>query len=178
MCLLRYLTTYVLMILIVLILNGCQGYQLGAPSLYHEEIRTVHVRMAQVDSWRANLGERLTEAVCKRITDRTPFQLADAGKADSELVIKLVAENQEVSALNRYNDTRQKTLNWTVVAVWTDKRRNVLGELEPIPLNQNGVTIDGRSYLVAEMGQSGATAQQELIDKLANQIVDLMEQPW
>ncbi len=161
-----------------LLLVGCSGYQLGSATLYHNEIRTVHVPMIQADSWRAGLGERLTEAVCKRIADRTPYQLADADKADTVLEVRLVAENQHASVMNRYNDTRQKTLRWTIIASWKDRRQNTIAQMDPIPLKSESVTINAESYLVAEMGQSGSTAQQEVIDRLANQIVQIMEEPW
>jgi len=164
---------------ILLLTTGCAGYQMGNATLYNNRIKTVFVPMVQADTYRAGLGERLTEAVCKRITERTPFELASASEADSELSIRLVAENQTVSALNKYNDTRQKNLNWTVVAVWKDRQNNVLAESDPIPINQKeGVILNSQSYLVAETGQSTATAQQDLIDQIADQIVGLMENPW
>lgn len=134
--------------------------------------------MVEVDSYRSGLGERLTEAICKKITERTPYVLADAKKADSTLIVRLGAENQSVSALNRYNDTRQKDLTWSVTAVWHDRRNVPLAQIEPLPLSSLGVSINAQSYLVAEMGQSGAVAQQELIEKIANQVVGLMEEKW
>ena len=51
---------------------GCTGYQFGTNMLYTSEIKTVFVPIAEADTYRHDLGERLTEAVCKRITDRTP----------------------------------------------------------------------------------------------------------
>lgn len=166
------------LVLPILLFIGCSGYQIGAPTLYHEEIKTVHVPMVQADSWRTGMGERLTEAICKKIADKTPYRLADADQADTILEVRLVSENQHASVMNRYNDTRQKTYNWSLVAVWRDKRQNMLAQMNPIPLNSESVTVSATGYLVAEMGQSGSTAQQEVIERLANQIVQIMEQPW
>ncbi|MDO5581989.1 MAG: LPS assembly lipoprotein LptE [Planctomycetia bacterium] len=157
---------------------GCNGYQCGTRSLYRNEIKTVFVPMVQADSWRKALGERLTESVCKRITERTPFDLAGPGDADTVLAINLVADNHSASIMNRYNDTAQKTISWSIIAVWKDKSDNILAQLDPIPLSGNGVALTEQSFLVAEMGQSNATAQQEVIDKLADRIVGLMEEPW
>ena len=134
--------------------------------------------MVMADTYRDGLGERLTEAICKRITTATPYDLADAKHADSVLEVHLVAENQFVSALNKYNDTRQKNFAWNVVAVWKDNQHNVLATQDPIPLASLGVTLSAQGYLVAETGQSGAVTQQEVIDKLADQIVGLMEEKW
>jgi hypothetical protein len=44
---------------------GCAPYRMGVQSLYSCNIRTVYVPMFESDSFRRNLGERLTEAVQK-----------------------------------------------------------------------------------------------------------------
>lgn len=167
-----------LIVSMIILGSGCNGYQCGTRSLYRNEIKTVFVPMVQTDSWRKALGERLTEAVCKRITERTPFDLAGPGDADTVLAINLVADNHSVSIMNRYNDTAQKTINWSIIAVWKDKRENILAQLDPIPLSGEGVSLNEQAFLVAEMGQSNATTQQDVIDKLADRIVGLMEEPW
>ena len=46
---------------------GCAGYQWGQRTLYRPDVQTVHVPIFQSDSFRRNLGERLTEAVVKEI---------------------------------------------------------------------------------------------------------------
>ena len=49
--------------------------------------------------------------------------------------------------------------------------------MTPVSMN-DGVTLESSAYLVPEVGQSSATSQQEAIDKLADEIVGLMETPW
>ncbi len=44
---------------------GCAGYQLGNQTLYPRHIRTVHVPVVESASFRRNMGERLTEAICR-----------------------------------------------------------------------------------------------------------------
>ena len=46
-----------------LLLAGCAGYQVGTDSLYAPDVATVYVPMIESDSYRRDLGERLTEAV-------------------------------------------------------------------------------------------------------------------
>ena len=157
---------------------GCSGYHFGTRGLYTSEIRTVFVPIAEADTYRHDLGERLTEAVCKRITDRTPFDLASSQDADSVLFIRLKSENQYISGLDRYNNTRQKNMVWCISAEWKTRREETLARLDPIPLTSIGVSVNEMSYLVAEMGQSTATVQQDLIDKLADRVVGLMEEKW
>ena len=157
---------------------GCSGYHFGTRGLYTSEIRTVFVPIAEADTYRHDLGERLTEAVCKRITDRTPFDLASSQDADSVLFIRLKSENQYISGLDRYNNTRQKNMVWCISADWKTRQEETLARLDPIPLTSVGVSVNEMSYLVAEMGQSTATVQQDLIDKLADRVVGLMEEKW
>lgn len=162
----------------IFLFGGCAGYQVGTGGLFNQEIKTVHVPMVEADTYRSGLGEKLTEAICKKITERTPYDMASASKADSVLIVRLTAENQYISALDAWNNTRQKNLVWQVSAVWKDRRNQSLAELEPIPLSDLGVTMNVQGYLVPETGQSGATAQQELVEKIANQVVGLMESQW
>ena len=163
-----------------LTLCGCSGYNVGPRGLYCDEIKTIFVPMVEADTYRAAFGERLTEAVCKKITEQTPYALAGPGEADAELSIRLVSETQSVSAFNRYNDTRQKSANLAVTAVLRARRGGaVLAESSPILLTSDGgANVTSQGYLVAEMGQSTATAQQEAIDKIADEIVGLLESGW
>lgn len=157
---------------------GCTGYHFGTNALYTSEIKTVFVPIAEADTYRHDLGERLTEAVCKRITDRTPFDIASSQNADSVLFIRLKSDNQYISGLDRYNNTRQKNMVWCVSAEWKTRQEETLARLDPIPLTSIGVSVNEMSYLVAEMGQSTATVQQDLIDKIADRVVGLMEEKW
>ena len=160
----------------------CDGgtYHIGPEGLYSKGIRTVFVPIVEADTYRAGFAERLTEAICKKFTEQTPYQLASAGSADSILSVKLVAENQTVTAYNRYDDTRQKNVSLVAVAVWRELNPNLTAnEVDATAIGVGeGVVIDAQSYLVPEMGQSTAVAQQEAIEKLAAEIVNLMETAW
>lgn len=160
---------------------GClRGYQVGPYGLYNREIKTVYVQMVDADTYRTAFGERLTEAICKKITEQTPYRLGLAESADTLLAVRLTSETQSIAAYNRYDDTREKNLRLVVTAVWKDRRSDkTLGETELPPVSMNdGVTVESNAYLVPEMGQSSTTAQQEAIEKIAEQIVGLMETAW
>lgn len=159
---------------------GCSGYNIGPRGLYDENIKTIFVPMVEADTYRAAFGERLTEAICKKITEQTPYSLAGPGEADATLSVRLVSETQSVSAFNRYDDTRQKSADLAVVAVLRARRGGaVLAESAPLLLTSSGgANVTSQGYLVAETGQSNATAQQEAIDKIAEQVVGLLESGW
>ncbi len=163
-----------------LTLCGCAGYNVGPRGLYDENIKTIFVPMVEADTYRAAFGERLTEAICKKIAEQTPYSLAGPSEADATLSVRLVSETQSVSAFNRYDDTRQKSADLAVVAVLRSRRGGaVLAETAPLLLTADGgANITSQGYLVAEMGQSNATAQQEAIDKIADQVVGLLESGW
>lgn len=159
---------------------GLGGYHIGPDGLYNMEIKTVHVPMVEASTYRHAFAERLTEAIVKKITEQTPYRIATASNADSILTVKLTGETQSVSALNRYDDTRQKNVELTATAVWTDVRGFASVNQSPNQSlsKQSGATILSQSFLVPEMGHSTATAQQEAIEKLADRIVGLMETSW
>lgn len=155
------------------LISGCAGYHVGTASLYRTDVKTIHVPIFMSDSYRRHLGERLTEAVCKKIEMRTPYKVIGRPTADTTLVGRIVADKQHVSIVDDYNGPRQKNLNLVVEVEWRDHRGNMIRGLDPIQID-----IEADSYIVAEMGQSYATASQETIDKMADRIVDMMTNPW
>ena len=157
---------------------GCSGYRVGTNTLYNTEIKTVHVPIFQSDGFRRDLGERLTEAVCKRIEQRTPYKVVHRSKADSVLSGRLARDSQNVSLVDDYAGTRQKKVQLTVYVQWKDHRGNMLRTMSPIAWNDVPVDITTTSDMVAEMGHSYATASQDAIDQMADQIVDMMQMPW
>ena len=159
--------------------TGCAGYQIGTNTLYNTGIRTVHVPIFQNDGFRKDMGERLTEAVCKKIEQRTPYKVVHRpNSADSVLSGRIVRESQSVSLVDDYAGTRQKKVELLVYVQWKDRRGNSLRAMSPISWNDAPVDITTTSDMVAEMGHSYATASQEAIDKMADQIVDMMQMPW
>ena len=161
---------------------GCclSGYQVGSDGLYSNEIHTVYVPMVEASSYREGFAERLTEAIVKKISEQTPYRIASYANADSYLTVTLTGETQRVSAVDRRDGTRQKNVELTATAVWTDVREATVLNRSPSPALSRGAgaTILSQTFLVPEMGQSTATSQQEAIDKLADQIVGLMEADW
>ena len=80
--------------LLPLLFCGCAAYQIGNQSLYPLEIHTVSVPVFQSNSFRRNLGERLTEAVVKEIERRTPYKVVSDPGADSVLTGRIVTERK------------------------------------------------------------------------------------
>lgn len=163
----------------VLNLPGCAGYRVGNDSLFRPDIETVYVPIFQSDSLRPGLGERLTEAVVKEIELRTPYKVVGSlDRADSILQGRIVSETKRTVVEDPYDDPREVATRMQVEVQWVDYRGQALTPAETIPLPQALSTVVAETTFVPEVGQSLATSQQETIQRLASQIVGMMETPW
>jgi hypothetical protein len=162
--------------------GGCAGYRFGNNTLYAANVRTVYVPMFQSDSFRTtpsiDIGERLTEAVCKEIERRTPFKVVGtAGDADSVLTARVVADTKRIGVESPTDQSRLVEMNMQVLVTWADRGGAVLAK-GAVPLPAASVDVGQSAALVPEYGRSVASTQQEAIIKMAQQIVGLMEEPW
>ena len=160
--------------------SGCQGlgYHVGTKSLFGQDIKTVYVPVFESDIDRPGVAERLTEAVCKRIEARSPYKVVGRPDADSVLTGKIATDIKAITLYNRFNDVRQRTGTLSVFITWKDRRNKDLRPFEAIPWNESSATVRATSYFMPEFGQSIATAEMEQIDRIADQIVGMMEIPW
>jgi Lipopolysaccharide-assembly len=163
---------------VLLLFCGCAGYQIGNQSLYPSEIHTVYVPIFKSSSFRRNLGERLTEAVVKEIERTTPYKVVNDPNADSILSGAIVQEGKTVLIPDLSGDAREVEANINVQVSWVDRKGRMLRDNKAIPLPSEIADVSGTGDVVAEVGQSVATAQQQAICRIAQQIVGLMEKPW
>ncbi|MFP6750742.1 MAG: LPS assembly lipoprotein LptE [Pirellulaceae bacterium] len=160
-------------------ISGCAGYQLGLDSLYRPDVKTVHVPIFQSDSYRRGLGEQLTEAVVKQIESRTPYKVVSASDADSRLNGAIVYQRKRVLAENSFDEPRDLETEIVVEVSWIDRQGDALMQRVVDPAAAVlPIRIGQAVNFVPESGQSLATAHQEAIQKLARQIVDQMELRW
>lgn len=162
----------------ILLNFGCTPYQFGARSLYCEDIRTVYVPVAKNDTFRHDLGVRLTEAVIRQVESRTPYKVTGDPNADSTLSLRFTSESKRVLTESLSDDPRALDALVTVQAAWVDRRGN--------PLMQNRLAVGGNlatefvqgDRFVPEAGQSVETSLQASIEDLAERIVSQMEKRW
>jgi hypothetical protein len=160
------------------LLCGCAGYQLGQRSLYRPDIRTVHVPVVQSDSYRRYLGERLTEAVVKQIELKTPYKVVGSDAADSVLSMRLVSDSKRVLSESAFDEPRDIETDFFVQVNWVDRRGDLMMTQDNVPAAPLLLNIGQTATFVPEAGQSLATAQQEAIERLAEQVVGQMELAW
>ncbi|MDR0326783.1 MAG: LPS assembly lipoprotein LptE [Planctomycetaceae bacterium] len=165
----------------LLLLPGCiglGGYQVGSRSLFGQDIQTVHVPIVETDPTRRHLGERLTEAICKRIEERSPYKVVGRSSADSVLECRIVNKKQRVALVDSSNDPRQKSGEITVEIRWRDRRSQDIRLFDSIGWNEGTTQVTASDAMVAEFGHSLLTSEQNQIDRIADQIVGMMESPW
>ncbi len=158
--------------------SGCAGYQLGTQSLYRPDIETVHVPVFESGSFRAGLGQRLTEAVAKEIELKTPYKVVGDANADTVLTGRIVTDQKRPVAMNRGDFPINTSVDFKLQVAWQDRRGNLIGQPASIPLFPSLLTVSESSRFVPQGGQSITTAQFAAIDQLAQQIVARMEMPW
>jgi len=150
---------------------GCAGYRYGNLQLFRPDVRSVYVPIVESDSLRRGLGLRLTEAIVREIQTRSPYRIASEATADSVLTARITSDRKHVLAENINDDPRELQIDLVAEAVWTTRAGAPLMQRVAVKINDNVAFIP-------EGGQSMATAQQELIEDLAQQIVDQMEAAW
>ncbi len=166
--------------LLLAALSGCAAYRFGNQALYPPDVHTVYVPVFTSDSFRRGLGERLTEAVIKQIELKTPYKVVGSPEADSVLIGKILADTKRVVVEDQNDQPRETNVSMSVLVSWTDRKGDLVstGSSGRIALPPDAVSLTAQTEFVPEYGQSTATSMQEVIDKIAVQIVSLMEIPW
>jgi hypothetical protein len=157
---------------------GCVGYQVGTGSLYAADVATVYVPMIDSDSYRRDLGERLTEAVVKEIELKTPYKVVSTPNADSILTARLITDRRRTLIENAFDDPRVSETEILCEVTWLNRRRIPVGPPQCVPLPPELVDMNATANIITEAGQTVATAQTQAIERLAQQIVSTMEAPW
>jgi hypothetical protein len=155
--------------------TGC-GYMVG--NVYQSEIRSVHVPIFTNTTYRREIEYQLTESVQKQIQQRTPFRLARANEADTQLTGRIVQLRKNRMSETANDDPRQLEYALYVEVTWQDLRTGKLLAEQQVPINADVVQLQSQVSFAPEIGESLATATQTAVDQLARQIVDMMEAPW
>ncbi len=151
--------------------NGFFGWHIHAP-FDTSEVKTVAV-FFRTQSFRRDIEKQLTEAVQKEITMRTPFKVVgNHESADSLLsgVISYADKNLVVEAPTNF--ARELNATITVAVNWT---HNPPTEIEAARIP---TVVSETINFVPEVGDTSVGAFNHVVQSIAKQIVDMMEQPW
>jgi len=156
-------------------LCGC-GYIVG--SAYGPDVRTVDVPIFQNDTFRRGIEYQLTEAVQREIQTRTPFRLAKGRNADTRLTGRIVNVRKDVLGETRWDDPRELQVSYAIKVAWEDLRTGQVLAQQEVPVAPDVLPLVGQAEFAPEVGQSLATATHDAMQRLAAQIVNMMEVPW
>ncbi|QDT66550.1 hypothetical protein V22_38200 [Calycomorphotria hydatis] len=156
-------------------LLGC-GYTLT--NGFDPGIRTVAVPIFKSRSFRRDIEYQLTEAVQREIQNRTPFLIAKESDADTRLLGRVVALDKGFVSPDATGELRGLSMSLEIDVVWEDLRDKSVIARHRVPLSSNAVRLLSVGGFVPETGQSQRTAEKDAVDKIARQVVDLMEMPW
>ncbi len=168
----------VLSVVLVALLSGCAGYQLGSASLYNPNIRTIYIPVVRSETFRADMGVQLTEALQKTIELRTPYKVVANPSADSTLTCRITSQSKRVIVEANTDEPRALENMLSVELTWTDRQGNLLMENRFVPAGELAFYFIQGSDFVPEGGQSIATSQLRAIEQMADQIVSQMEIRW
>lgn len=166
------------LLLLLLTCVGCANYQAGSGTLYAPDVHTVYVPMIESESFRRDLGERLTEAVVKEIELKTPFKVVGDPSADSVLTVRLLPDRRTVIAEDGLDQARYLENELHAEVSWINRRRLPIIPTQNLALPPGMVDVRQNSLLIPAAGQTVASSQQLAIARLAEQIVGTMEEPW
>lgn len=166
------------------------GYS-TAPN-YDASIVTVHVPIFQNLSFRRSLEFDLTRAVIREIEAKTPFKVVSSPEnADTELTGKIIGRNKALINYNQLGEVRDAETTISVEVVWRDLRKGRHGEIlsQPAPTQPGQmppppgsppppVLVQTVASFIPELGGSLTTSEKQNIDRLAVQVVSMMEKAW
>jgi hypothetical protein len=163
--------------------------------MYDLSIRTVRVPIFKNLTYSKGLEFQLTQAVIREIESKTPYKVVQCAEAaDTELIGTIVTRTKAVTNVNQLGENRSAETTLSVEVVWRDLRSGMAGGIlsQPLPGRPGDplpppplvgapsppVLIQSVADFIPELGGSTATAQQRNVDKIAIQLVSMMEKPW
>ena len=162
--------TLIMIMLAGTMLSGC-GYTIRAP--FDKSVKTVFVPVFRTQSYRRDLNLNLCEMVQKEVMQRSPYKVVGRPEgADSILEGTINFADKNIVVENPFNLPRELNATVSVVVKWTHNPPTEAEKSRPPTIVSETVNF------VPEVGESALTAFYRVNQRLAAQIVDMMEQPW
>lgn len=162
--------TLIMIILVGTMLSGC-GYTIRAP--FDKSVKTVFVPVFRTQSYRRDLNLNLCEMVQKEIMQRSPYKVVGRPEgADTILEGTINFADKNTVVENPFNLPRELNATVNVTVKWTHNPPTEAEKSMPTTIIAETVNF------VPEVGETALTAFYRVNQRLAAQIVDMMEQPW
>ncbi len=150
--------------------GGSTGY--SNASLFPEDVQSVYVEMFDNRSFRRGVEYTFSNALAKRIETETPYKIgSDRDRADSVMSGQLVAVGESILTLERdLGRAMEKEVLLTAVVNWKNLRNG--------RLMINSQTVTAAVSYSEFQGQDFTYASAVAANKLAQNVVELMENQW
>jgi hypothetical protein len=164
---------------------------------YDTSIHTVYVPIFKNNTMRRGLEFELTRAVIREIEAKTPFKVvSDPSRAQTELSGTVLMLTKSILNRTQLNEVREAETVLGAAITWRDLRTGeILSKarpgpgappMPPPPPPVPGaptpplptVLVQSTAGFIEELGESLTTAEKKNVDRLAVQIVSMMEIPW
>jgi hypothetical protein len=150
----------------LVVLSGC-GYT--TEGLHRTDIRTVAVPTFQSQEFRRGLEQELTRELVRIIELRTPYKVTSQERADTIIEGQVIDLAEHVLAEDEDDVVTESQVTLRVSFRWKDLRTGqIIREGQP----------HQAWHFAASEDQTLRSAQTTAIRKLAERIVELMEEPW
>jgi hypothetical protein len=158
---------------LVLIAGGCgpsAGYTNA--SLFPSDVNNVYLEMFDNRSFRRGIEFTLSDALAKRIEVNTPYKIVSSrDRADSVMSGQIITAGESILTIERdLGRALEKEVLLTAVVNWKD--------LKTGKLIINSRTVSASASYSDFQGQDFAYGSSVAANKLAQYIVQLMENPW
>ncbi len=160
-------------LLCVLGVGGCGGSTgYSNASLFPDDIENVYVEMFDNRSFRRGQEYTFSNALAKRIEAETPYKIvSDRDRADSVISGQLVTVGESILTLEReLGRALEKEVVITAVVNWKS--------LKTGRLMINNQTVTAAASYSEFQGQDFTYGSTVAANKLAQNVVQLMENPW
>jgi len=153
---------------------GC-GYTIGPA--FSPGVRTVSVPIFKSNLFRRGMEFQLTEAVQKELKLRG-LRIAEGPNAETRLSGQIFSYDKNMLSESANDDPRELQLRLSVMVTWEDLRTGQILNQQEIALPPEAIALTTTADFAPEVGQSLATANQQVVDQIARDIVNKMEMPW
>ncbi len=155
---------------------------------YDLSIRTVRVPIFKNLTFHRAVEFDLTRAIVREIEAKTPYKVVGENEdADTELTGTVFTLTKTLLNRNPLNEVREAETLLAADVVWRNLRTgDILSGPRPPPgapppspdAKPNPVRIQSLAGFIPELGESFATARKKNVDRLAVQVVSMMEAGW
>ena len=160
-----------LALLVLLTMSGC-GYGIRPP--FNRDIKTVYVGIFKSQSFRHDQNIQLTQMIQDEIRLRTPYKVVGSLEgADTRLEGTITFTDKNLQVENPNNLPRVLLTSVTATVTFIDNRTGQsTTKVTPASI------VGEQSPYVPEVGETASLGFQKTMQKMAKDIVSMMEEPW